>query len=116
MTDPASRHPLRRLSDQGRVNRAIAWWREYGALIAGVWLIVVSAAVLAIAWKVRQDENVRHRQEVATAVAARSSCLRSKKVGPAIVIDWERRGVLPHTTAQQYLASIGRPCPPPPSK
>jgi hypothetical protein len=104
MTGPAQRIPHRRASDQGRLGRFRSWWTEWGQLIMGAWLLVVSIVVLWVAvgfWQSQRD----------TARAARVSCERSKAFGPRVADDYEKRGVFTRRELDDYRSSIPRRCP-----
>ncbi len=93
--------------------RAIAAWRRcaavarsvderYGAIIGllyGTALLLLTVAVLAIAWQVWGQTRL-----------ASKACERSREFGPYIARDYARRDVLPDQVQRRYEASIPRRC------
>lgn len=97
-------HHARRLSDQGRGGRIRAFWHQWGNLVTGVWLIIVSVAVLWI------GVAFAHNQKT-TADSARDSCRRALKFGPALADAYERYDILNPQQLAAYRATLPRSCP-----
>jgi hypothetical protein len=114
MTGPTDRTPTRRLSDHGAKGRFVAWWREWGQLVTGVWLLIVSFAVLLVGVEF-------YKSQAATSRAAKEACVRSRQFGPRLIDFYESaqyrvpsgavRHVLTHREAGQYRQSIPTSCP-----
>lgn len=104
MTGPARRIPTRRASDKGILGRVRAWWDEWGQLLMGAWLLVVSAVVLWVAVSFYQSQRD-------TAQAAKVACQRSKKLGPQIADYYARDPAFPQDVLVLYRRTIPKTCP-----
>ena len=102
-TATADPPPRRRLEDQGRLGATIAWWTRYGQLITGLWLIVVSGAVLALALNVRSDQQRTRWQ-------ARDACQRTRAFAPSLAKAYARYSILTAAELAQYRRTIPRSC------
>lgn len=119
MTGPTDKTPHRRVSDRGRRGQVVTWWREWGQLVTGVWLLIVSLAVLWVGVEF-------YKSQTATARAAKVSCQRSRQFGPRLIdfYEWaqftlpsgERKHVLTKDEADLYRASIPKTCPGDPAR
>lgn len=103
MTEHAVPQPRRRLADHGRAGRALAWFREWGLLVLGVWLVCVSAVLIWVAINFAQSQKQ-------TESNARQACVRARDIGPEIVMDYERRHVLTPRVLAEYRALIPKSC------
>jgi hypothetical protein len=101
--DPADT-PRRRTADQGRIGRLLAFWRAWGLLVTGVWLIAVSACLLVVAVAFYSTQS-------ATEESARVSCERSRVFGPAIANAYERFEILTPEQLEAYRQTIPTACP-----
>lgn len=104
MVRSAERHPGERLDDQGRKARLRAFWQRWGQLITGVWLIVVSLSILAVALVVRNEQSARD-------ASSRVQCERTMLFGPPLADYLEREGVLSIELARKYRETIPSRCP-----
>lgn len=104
MTGPAKPSPRRRTSDNGWRGSVIAWWRAYGQLFMGAWLLIVSLIVLWVAIRFQQSQ-------AATEHAAQVNCERSRIYGPGLADFFEREHAFPAPAIEQYRASIPKACP-----
>lgn len=105
MTGPAEPcGPRRRSEDKGRLGKFRAWWREWGQLITGAWLILISCVLLWVAVSFVRSKS-------ATDTAARDSCNRSRIFGPPIANAYEKFGVLNTEQLKAYRATIPDVCP-----
>lgn len=115
MTGPTDKTPARRTGDQGTKGKFVSWWREWGQLVTGVWLLIVSLTVAVVAIQF-------YNSQAATAKAAKSSCQRSRQFSPRLIdfYEWAQytipdgagpRHVLSHREADLYRASIPTTCP-----
>lgn len=91
--------------------RVLVFWRRWGQLIIGAWLITISLFVLLIALEVRSVQLDKKRQEMLTAKVARQACERSKALGPSLVLDYQRRKVLTGADLTLYRSLIPKTCP-----
>jgi hypothetical protein len=96
-------HQRRRIGDHGIVGRMLAWYRRWGLLITGLWLIFVSVAVLIVAVAFVDSQKT-------TECNARVACIRSKEIGPYVIEDYQARGVLPPKVLVKYQALIPTSC------
>lgn len=104
MTGPTDKTPHRRTSDQGRKGRARSWWRDYGQLVTGTWLIVVSIVSFWVAIEFYQSQ-------AATSRAAKLNCQRARAYGPALANFFERERAFPGRVLEQYRRTIPKTCP-----
>lgn len=100
----AANHPGRRETDHTRRAKVLAFWRDWGSLVVGVGLILVSLVVLKVALEQRDDDR-------RTEAAARASCERTKEFGVPIADFFEREGVLTTEQLAAYRRSIPKQCP-----
>lgn len=96
--------PRRRLADHGRVGAFLAWWREWGSLITGVWLIAISAVLLVVAFAFYGSQS-------ANARSSQLACERSREFGPALANAYERYRILNPRQLQAYRQTIPSRCP-----
>jgi hypothetical protein len=96
-------HPKRRVGDYGWVGRVLAWYRRWGLLITGLWLIGVSIAVLVVAVAFVDSQQATERN-------ARVACVRSKEIGPWVIRDYADRRVLPPAVLAKYRELIPKTC------
>ena len=114
MTGPTDRTPHRRVTDHGAKGRFVGWWREWGQLVTGIWLIIVSVAVFVVGIQF-------YKSQADTAKAAKQACIRSRQFSPRLIDffefgqyvlpDGQRKHVLSHREAAAYRASIPKTCP-----
>lgn len=104
MTGPTEEVPRRRAGDDTAKGRLVAWWRRWGQLITGVWLMLVSTilTVLALGF---------YQQKSDTANAARISCQRSKALGPKLADYYARDPAFPQDVLKLYRRTIPHVCP-----
>lgn len=97
----------RRLSDHGFAGSALAWFKEWGLLVLGSWLCVVSVVLIWVAVNFAESQNrTEHNAYVA--------CVRSQLIGPSVVKDYEDRGALPPAVLAAYKKLIPKDCGPKP--
>lgn len=100
-TDPL---PQRRDADHGPLGRLKAFWHQWGTLIQGVWLIIVSAAILIVAVAFYGSQH-------ATDQAAREACVRSRQFGPPLADAYARYRILNPAQLRAYRATLPDSCP-----
>lgn len=96
--------PRRRLEDQGRRGRVLAAWRRWGQLATGLWLVVVSVAVMVVSVAFLREQD-------RTRDAARASCERARSFGPALARAYQRYAILTPAELRAYRATIPETCP-----
>jgi hypothetical protein len=79
------------------------WWRTWGNLILGVWLISVTLVLVAVISVYSIDQRN-------TAENARASCERSQEFGPALARAYLRYRILTPEQVKAYRATIPTNC------
>lgn len=93
-----------RAGDHGWTGRLHVWLHDWEGLVVGVWLILVSVAVVVVTIAFVSDQNATDR-------AARVSCERARIFSPAIADAYAKYKILTPAQVKAYRQSIPEHCP-----
>lgn len=103
MTDP---EPTRRATDRlhPRLLALHRWWENWGQLLSGIWLIIVSIVLASAVIIYAVDSHD-------SAIALKASCIRTKKFGPALAVAYAKYHILTAEQLVEYRKTIPTKCP-----
>lgn len=103
-TGPSRELYQRRDEDGGRFARARAWWTRNWSIIAGVWLVCLSAWVVWVSLEIRASEQESN-------LAAKVQCERSMQLGPSLADYYASDPFFPREVLRVYRQTLPKTCP-----
>lgn len=111
MTTPTRAGDLDDTGARKRAGRVRGWWREYGQLLLGAWLIAVSLFVAQQARLYRHDQQRLRVEAVHARKQSQELCKRARIFGPPIAHAYAKYHILTPAQVQAYRSSIPVACP-----